>query len=352
MKPFYFSVCFWGERFRNYFVNYCFPSLGQPSRPWKMLIATTREDWNALPEYLRNERFFELLEIPSCPEGTIPATHMGVGHKAAALRCLQDGAYSVPLTPDLVLSCGAIERLDQLARAGAEVVLAPAMRFEEERALPFLRPKMEPRALVKVALNSLHSESVSYEWKSHIFPEISPITWFRASGGIVGHFMSWAPLLLDYSAVKGYDSTCLDKWTMDGNYVISNWGCSDKIHVVQDSDELFLLSWAPADDRPWWTTPQEPFKISPFISYMVKSHIMRLVYNWELFDPLKKELFFLPIRIHSGDIDSSWLEVERRSRFLLTKLFGVPNSRGFRLGDLDEKILVNPAVDPLRLCGD
>ena len=52
-RPFYFVVVLWGPRFRDYFLDYCLPSLLSPgnlpslstSAPSTLVIATPREDW-------------------------------------------------------------------------------------------------------------------------------------------------------------------------------------------------------------------------------------------------------------------------------------------------------------------
>ena len=59
------------------------------------------------------------------------------------------------------------------------------------------------------------------------------------------HSLSWAPLLLDYGAVGDHDTSTFDQWTLDGDYLFNNSGNMKKIHVVQDSDEIFLASWGP-----------------------------------------------------------------------------------------------------------
>src|SRR5271156_1535988 len=55
-RPFYFMVPFWGQRYREYFVDLCLPSLLAPNNipllraedGHRFLIATTREDWGAI----------------------------------------------------------------------------------------------------------------------------------------------------------------------------------------------------------------------------------------------------------------------------------------------------------------
>ena len=66
-RPFCFCVVVWGEQFRNYFLQYCLPSLLAPGnipalageRPAEYIIATTAEDWQAM----RGRRYFALSNV-------------------------------------------------------------------------------------------------------------------------------------------------------------------------------------------------------------------------------------------------------------------------------------------------
>ena len=55
LRPFYFVVVFWGETFRNYFADYCLPSLLAPGNlpvleggKHKFIFCTTAHDWEAI----------------------------------------------------------------------------------------------------------------------------------------------------------------------------------------------------------------------------------------------------------------------------------------------------------------
>ena len=57
------------------------------------------------------------------------------------------------------------------------------------------------------------------------------------------HSFSWAPLLVDYSAIKKHDTSTFENWTLDGDYIFQNFKNIDLIHVVEDSDEIMLVSF-------------------------------------------------------------------------------------------------------------
>ena len=81
-RPFYFIIVFWGQAFRNYFLECCLASILSPgnipalntSSRSKFLIATRPDDWAALrnaANFKLLERYVEpvFIEIPPCPPG-------------------------------------------------------------------------------------------------------------------------------------------------------------------------------------------------------------------------------------------------------------------------------------------
>lgn len=333
-RPFYFIIVLWGERFRHYFLDYCLASALSPgnipalraARRSKFLIATRPEDWEAM----RRSELFKLLEryvepvyieIPACPPGISGCQHMGVGHRIACEMAHRDKAYAVVLTPDSMLSDGSVARLQDLADRGTHLVLTAALRFGEEPFLGHLRQLglLEGRdcatpltitgpQMVYAAVNGFHSETLAYEWDAPGLMIISPAAWWRVPGedGIVLHSLSWAPLLLDYSTIESHDTSTFDQWTLDGDYLFNNSKDMTRIHVVQDSDEVFLASWGPLAERPVSKT-RFPF------DHRLAGHFFRQSFYSGFFDPLKRKLFFLPVRWHSQPLSEKWAVVEERA---------------------------------------
>src|SRR5580698_5058063 len=136
LKPFYFVNVVWGDEHRNYFLEYCLPSLLAPGnipaitgiRPAKFLIATTAADRDAMlgTAILRElEKHAEpvFLELPQ--KGDLPYwSHSIVGHKMCCEMTARDGAIRIFTAPDTVYSDGMVARLDELARDGAQAVMA------------------------------------------------------------------------------------------------------------------------------------------------------------------------------------------------------------------------------------
>jgi hypothetical protein len=340
-RPFYFIVVLWGERFRNYFLNYCVPSLLSPGnlpalstqRPSRFLIATRPEDWASMKEaesFKAMERYVNptYLEIPPHPPGDPGVHRMSIGHKLACHLAFADKAYGVVLTPDSMLSDGSVARMQELARSGFQLVLAAALRFAEE---PFLERidslrsthrgngnalVISSRQMVGAAVHSFHRETLSYEWQAPYFvssptpiPAI-PAAWWQVPGedGIVLHCMSWAALALDYGALEEHDTSTLDTWTIDGDYLHKNQKGIERIHIVTDSDEIFIASWTPSGDRPGYRRIDIP--LFRFVLKGIFGRQFAASYYGPDFDDFRRRLFWQVTRWHSQPVNENWYRVE------------------------------------------
>jgi hypothetical protein len=354
LRPFYFIVVVWGERYTDFLLNFCVASLLSPNnipallnKGNKFLIATTDEDW----ERMQNRVIFKLLNtfvepvllcIPPCPEELSPCTHMGLGHKLATQMAYEHRAYGAILTPDVMLSDGTVAAMQRHAVNGVEVVLTAALRFGEEPLFDHLKQigvisddrrsgdvgsplVASSRQLVWASLRSFHSESLRYEWEKPYFHEFPSGIWWRVDqNGIVVHSLSWAPMLIDYNAMREHDSSVMDNWTIDGDYIFRNFGVSDKIHVVQDSDEMMHVSWAPLADREQSLRPTSHHYLNRFYGDWAKGIRLHSAVTNPIFDPLKRKILPLAVFWHADPIDPQrWNEVESEARKVLAKYCGV-----------------------------
>jgi hypothetical protein len=355
-RPFHFTVVVWGKQFREYFLEYCVPSLLSPNNlptlstrsQSKFLIATLAEDWAAMQ---KTAIFDELakyvlptfIEIPPCPPGRSGCEHMGIGHTLITDLNYRERAYAVHLTPDCMLSDGTVRRLQELAVGGTEVVLTAALRFGEEPFLEGLKSAgaipqenrsdsgsaltISGRQMVRAAVNGFHSQTLAYEWDRSQIISVQPAAWWRVPGedGVLIHCLSWSPLLLDYAAVSDHDTSTFEQWTLDGDYVYKNAGQSGAIHVSQDSDEMFIASWAPMADRPIHLKPDRRI-LAHGVWRAFKVQAFRYAFTSGLFDPLKLKHFFLPVRWHASDLHAGWEAVERHARDVLLSKIGTADS--------------------------
>jgi hypothetical protein len=356
-RPFYFIVVLWGQDYTRCFLEYCVASLLAPGnlpslrtqRRSKFLIATTPDDWR----YMQTTAIFRemarhvdpvFLEIPPCPAGTWGCIHMGKGHLLACRMAYQDKAYAVVFPPESVISDGTVRNLQAHAAAGVELVWVAALRFAEEPFLGHLKAlgvltaegrtnsgvplTVSGRDLVFAGINSMHSETLSYEWEASYYSATPWAAWWRVPGenGIVLHSLSWAPFLLDFAAVESHNSSALETWTIDGDYVFKNLGDNPKIHVVQDSDEIFYCSWSPLSDRASKLQPRYTSGFS-WMNSAKKVEEFRVVLYSSCHDPLKQKIFFLPVRWHANPINRRWRSTERKARRAL-RLVSSRSSRG------------------------
>jgi hypothetical protein len=339
----YFIVVFWGERFRNYFLEFCLPSLLAPGNipalrtknPSKFLIATRPEDWEAMRAtaiFRSLERYVTpvFIEIPPCPPGRSGCEHMGQGHKRACEYVFREQGYAILVTPDSMLSDGSVRKLQELAASGTRLVLAVALRFGEETFLGNLRSaglipessrrdsgtalKISGRDMARAAVNGLHGETLGYEWDAPCLVPIPAAAWWRVPGedGIVVHSISWAPMLIDYAAVTSHDTSTFDSWTLDGDYIHRNIDWRAATYVVGDSDDVFLSSWTPLAEGPTTHRPIFFLKYRP-LRDLIHGAQVRWVYHSHFSDPMKRELFLKPVRWHSRSINTVWQTMERRS---------------------------------------
>ena len=357
-RLFCFNIVIWGERHRNFFLDYCLPSLLAPGNlpaldrrhPAKFLFATTSEDWAVMRDtaiFHELERHIEpvLVELLPCPPERPYWLHNIVANKLLCDRIFHDRAFRILIGPDAVYSDGYIKRLQDLALQGAEVVLGSTTRFAEE---PFFHAltdagllsgarccdtgaalRLSPRQLVAAALKSMHSQTVVNEWEAPYFGSYAAVPWWRVpdGDGIIMRSMYWDLMLADYGAITQHDAAILDDRGFDGEYFARNFGKLDKIYAIRDSDEGCLVSWTPVDFAAVPLTRQRLGELGKGIGF-------RRSFYGPRYDDLKRRLFFVPLRFHAGPLGTSWDTVEQKSLEVLLTWLDAPHDlvalgRGF-----------------------
>jgi hypothetical protein len=351
---FYFLVTFWGDKFREHLCRFTFPSLLAPGnipslrypRDAKFIIATTRDDWQAL----RKERMFGRLREQIDVEvlwgsEEAPTFHkyrrMSRGHRILAEACFEDGAFAVNIAADSVFPDGCVAEGQRLVLdEKQDVVLCPAIRFDMDGVeADLMRAGLlvpgEPFSLgmrdaVALGLRHLHAESLASDWEAPNFARLHPAherrhfltcCFWRVPGAdglcIVTH--NWAPFVVNYAVLGAHDSRTLDGRAIDGEYIFRNFPKFTRaIHVVTDSDRLFLLGLTPRNemvppqDTAWFT------RLGPF-----SSALKGLVLSGTVVDPAideyRKQLYRTYARWHVNDVDGRWQPVEQRVRSVLDK---------------------------------
>ncbi|MCA9466718.1 MAG: hypothetical protein KC643_14930 [Nitrospira sp.] len=351
----YFVVVFWGKVYRENFLELLLPSLLSPknlpslprSSRHQLLIVTTLEDWVVLqshPNFLKCQHLIDTAHLcmdqPSAQDNKYLI--MSQGHRAATRRVFADRACGVFLTPDLVLSDGSVSALYRLASEGKQVVLCAAMRFALEPCLAEIQALKEEsadhclilpaRKLAGLAMRSLHMETMRYDYDAPFFAE-RPISFFFRTpdqSGMLVHSFSWAPLLVNYGSLVRHSEETFQAWTMDGDYIYQNFQDPGQIYVVQDSDEILLVSFTPQGDflgyLPHNLFVSRWYLGCPLIKDYWKVHLIRLVRESADMDPLKRRIVSCGVRIHSQEGEGvSWDAVETRSNAIMRKVNAPPS---------------------------
>jgi len=345
VRPFYFVVVVWGERFRNYFLEYCLPSLLAPGnipsivlrRPAKYLVATTQADWEVMQRtaiFATLKRYVEpvFIELPPCPPERPYWFQNIIGHKLCCDIVYRDKAYRLFSSPDAIFSDGSVARMDQLARAGVEVVLKLTVPCSDEAAafttldalgmLPkkSARDTGEPislsgRQLSSALMQSMHGHSIVNEWDAPYFCGYASTPWWRVRGkngedGIVAFGFLWDVMLIDYAAVELHDAQILNDRGWDGDYIMSIVGDLKRLYFIRDSDEMNLMGW---NFLPGPKLTRHPF------GEVGKGLAFRTSYNRPTINRLHRSFFFIPTRIHTGQTSKDWDAAEQRAlRTILT----------------------------------
>jgi hypothetical protein len=344
-QPFYFLLAFWGERYRNYFIDRCLPSLLAPnnlpilraSDGHRFVIATTRADRQAiehLPIFARLREYAEPTFIEMAPPDTeTPPGESGtiwqqnVYQKQLVEYAYRSRVYGCLLWPDLIISDGMVAALLRHANAGRSLVLCAALRQVEETVIAELeatgvitlgsRPSMtgqplhlSPRKVAELSLRHMHPEIRICEEGKPGQPLLTIHRYWPVPGrcGIILHSFLYAPFLMDFSAIERHDTECLSYDKFEDVYVARNFFGRSDIHVVQDSDEFGFVSLTPMGIN------QVAASNGTHAHWFWDSRIGRewgirasMILGADIHsDAMKLALFRRPVFWHAEDLDDVW----------------------------------------------
>jgi len=355
-RPLYFMVPFWGRRYREYFVDLCLPSLLAPNNlpllraedGHRFLMATTREDWEAIEglpimERLRAHATPTWLEIdsPTMVNGEAFAQYNAIiRHQTLCYKKLidagyRDHAYGCLIFPDLLYSDGMVATLLQCMEEGYHLVLCSSLRHKEEAVLEDLIERglfsreerfsltaqeliIPPRVMASLFIRHLHPEMwIFEETEAHLAPPRAPFRYWRVPGdrGMIMHTVQGVPILMDFKAVPEGHTRCLERDLFEYVYIGENFGQDKRIRIIQDSDEFGIVSLTPTAVS--WAPPlpqQEASHSGWFQHYQRLCNIRESLwyYAGRNRDTLRRDLFRLSIRWHTGDLDDVWASEEQR----------------------------------------
>lgn len=355
MRRFHFMVGFWGERYRNYFVDLCLPSLLSPGNLPLLraadrhcyFIATTREDWNAIQDLPILQRmrqhveakFIEITLPPEVPTADVRLKQYvaDISHQETCFRLLLDAArhpeaYGSLISPDVIVSDQMVASMLKQAAAGRQLVLRPALRQVEEDVLddlaagallqPHEKPSrsgrdlnISPRLAAQLGIRHLHPELSGFWSDAPVQHPVPPFLMWRVpeDRGFILHTFFAVPVLMDFSVVPETHTECLARGTFEQVYISTNFGRCERVHVIVDSDEFVMLSLTPRAVN--WSPP--PLQDNGGAAWAHKyRQICAIRRALKLYadggsNKLKRDLFRLSTRWHTTDVDRGWLKRER-----------------------------------------
>jgi hypothetical protein len=364
-RPFHFMVAFWGERYRDYFVDLFLPSMLAPNNlpllraeeGHRFYIATPWEDWQAIETLPIMQRLSlharpRWVEVSPRPEEegiddeyaryVAVLRHMNICLRAVLEAAYDRCAYGSFHLPDFIVSDGMVESLLRSARAGYRLVLCPALRQTEEAVLAELedrglwsaRPRasatgnqltIPPGVAAGLAARHLHREMAMFEEGAEGQPSLPPFRFWRMpeGRGIVLQTLFVVPVLMDYAIVSGDHTRCLDDEHFENVYVSANFrNCP--VHVVHDSDEFMILSITPHAIDHSMRVPSGQLRSALRQSYD-RLCDMRRSYEFYVLrkgDLTRHTLFQIPVRWHVEPIDEAWRQAEHRIERLIARAVG------------------------------
>ena len=347
-RPVYLIIVMWGKQFRRLFCDLTVASLLAPGnapaienkKDSRLLICTSREDWHALH---KDARFIELSKLVKPQFVDIGDRYvywkyhkMGRGHKLLTEMTHQAGAIGIHLNPDSLYPDGCIETAQDMVKKGKNLVLCQGVRFEMEGVMSDIEANghrkpdgsivVSMREATAIGVRNLHSETRAGNFDSANFGQLHiqhakshfPVCcYFEVPGedGIVMHGHNWSPFIMNYAAMKEHDASSFDYWTIDGSYAFDNFSHHDvggQVHIVRDSDELFLLGMTPRDEMAvayewrWW-------KDNRFLGEWSKGYLLNQVLFTPWMDVFRQAIYPLSARWHGKNINESWNDIDARA---------------------------------------
>jgi hypothetical protein len=347
----YISVTFWGELYRRYFLDYCLASLLAPGNipaiddkaAARLLIATPEADWQALqaePAFQAAQRLIPIEHVPH-PLDSAEMTReqvmraMSRGHRALAERMFEDRAQGIFVYPDMILADGTLARLQELARSGAKLVMCLAVRFGNDGLIEELQQRglvgdgrplvLSPQELARLSISHMHSETRRFEFDGMAYDYGSSAFFWVVKPGedVLFHTGNWAPMLIDYGAILAHDTSALDTWTLDGDYIHRNFPNSADVYVVQDTRDIFVSGFTREEQIHYSQAPFLPYRFGWLRETLKIQLAHQFLYSRKFLDASKTDYLHRPIRLRGGDsAESEWRRVEAQAAAVMRRIEG------------------------------
>ena len=347
--PFFYGFSVWGERYVDYLCRFALPSLlsprNLPALPnndvSSFVIATTPED----ERRLRSRDIFRLLtrfinvqfvylrsageELPTESDRDEKYKMLSLGHSMAADLATGRG-YALFLAPDAIYSDGMLSRLHELAASGKSAVVGMGPRVVEETIVPELTERgllrddeplvLQPRESVGLLLRHLHEDARLQRWTSPLFPHTPYMCVWDVGGGdgVLLRCLTLHPYLVDYRTLSGWRGRPHETSAVDASFIIDCHLPWEKIYQVTDTDDFMILSLTSMHHRDYpRTINTDPFRT---LVASVQRHDVTM---------LHRAYFMNAIKMHTGDLDHRWAQLERETLKIAYDVFQTANGGGY-----------------------
>lgn len=254
MKPIYFMVPFWGERYRNYFLDCMYASLAPqmgPNDRW--MIACPHSDVRELLKVLPAPPYWiELPEWNTDPRSRNVPDFQNYAHSLLMLRAFENRCYASLGSPDVIYSNNTVAALRRAIERGDHLMLCHGNRQDEAKVMAMIggERNLSARRIADINVKCLHREMLPFEEGNPAQPLVPPLRWWRDGNGIIIHTHIAMPALMDFRWPRKLNLRCMKHEAFENIFLEKNFlGC--QAHVVTDSDEMGVISLSP-DYAPAW----------------------------------------------------------------------------------------------------
>jgi hypothetical protein len=318
------SLVVWGERYTDFFLEFCLPSLladgNFPAMRHRagsfFIIHTSAAD---APRIRASDAFaavsalvdvdLRIVDISAMP----PHEMLSRCHRDAISTADSLGRPIVFLSPDTVWSKNTFEAVDVALSSGKRVLFMPNVRAVKEDSLELLgkllrqgRINVSSRELMSIALSHLHPTTEEHIVIPGRGERLLPaaLLWPNARGDLLGRFFHAHPLM-----VFPKTQFAAFRQTIDGDFV--QFACPDtKEHqIILDSDQATAIEFSAR---------------SQFIGGVTGKDDAQGVMRWaqHCATAVHWGLFSHPVRLHAAPIqESEWKDVEHQADQFVSKVF-------------------------------
>lgn len=222
----------------------------------------------------------------------------------------REGYNLIFLVPDMIFADGSLSALLEIARTGKRVVMMGYFRTLWESFVPLFRKtygtdgssiSASARELIKLAMDHLHPETLSWTWGSPNFRRDEPVFLYTTvpGKGMIERSFHLHPVMIcpdqntPLPSIEG-------NWSIDGSsYLSEAFPDFSQYYVVQDSDQLFALDLLRFDERYKDYIKPGRFNYLELLLWPTRRCCASHFFNY------RHKIYF-----HVEDLDQSWREAD------------------------------------------